>query len=897
MSEGRDVVTEVDETRWSKDYYYHGDRQQVGRSYTWSAGVLNDIDRFDADFFGISPREATQMDPQQRLLLEMVWEALEDGAQIPDSLAKTDCGVYIGISGTDYADSRLDDPASGDAYTMTGGTLSIAANRISYMFDLCGPSMAIDTACSSSLVALHQACHSIWSAETSMALAGGIHLLLTPFSFIGFSRASMLSPRGRCRAFDAGADGYVRAEGGAVLFLKSLARAEADGDPIRAVIAASGVNSDGRTKGLSMPSSAAQEQLLLQVHRGAGLDPSDLVYLEAHGTGTAAGDPQEASAIGRALGQYRPSSKPLLIGSVKTNVGHLEPASGMAGVVKSILALEHSCIPKTLHFETPNPKIPFEELNLKVVSETMPLEPRESSNGLIGVNAFGFGGTNAHVVLRSYEKPPARSSRTRRKPAPLMLSARDEGALRELARRYADQLSGKEPANPYQLAYNAAKRRQQHAHRLVVWGSSSREIVAGLAAVVNECVAPKAVVGKTVSSRAPVALLFSGNGSQWPGMGRSLLKTDRAFRRRVEEFEEIFEPIAGFSIVARLKGAAESAELERTEIAQPALFALQAGLLATLSARGLRPGFVLGHSVGEVAAAYASGAFDLEQSVRLIYERSHAQSLTWGAGRMAAAGLPPDDILAAIDAVGGGIEIAAYNSARSVTVSGPLEALQSLGAILAEQEAFFRILDLEYAFHSRVMDPVHDGLVAALEQHGLHPSACSIPMISTVTGQVLSGEELVPEYWWQNMREPVRLDQALGTLLEGPCPVVVEVGPHPIMQAYLRESFRSTGKEGANLATLRRDGNDELDVASAVYAAHVHGAELDQRRLFPVAAGALRLPSYPWQRERFWFEMRIPDDLEHGFQGNVNTNSGNVNTDSGDVEHGFRDVEHRFRGT
>ena len=302
LSRGQDVVTEIDESRWSKDFYHHADANQAGRSYTWAAGVIDNIDAFDADFFGISPREAAQMDPQQRILLEMVWEALEDGGQVPARLAKSDCGVYIGISGTDYANSRLDDPASGDAYTMTGGTLSIAANRISYLFDLQGPSMSIDTACSSSLVALHQACQSIWRGESSMAIAGGINLLLVPFSFIGFSRASMLSPRGRCRAFDASGDGYVRSEGGAVLFLKPLAQAKADGDPIHATIVASGVNSDGRTKGLSMPSSAAQESLLRQVYGDAHLDPADLAYVEAHGTGTAAGDPQEAGAIGAGAG-------------------------------------------------------------------------------------------------------------------------------------------------------------------------------------------------------------------------------------------------------------------------------------------------------------------------------------------------------------------------------------------------------------------------------------------------------------------------------------------------------------------------------------------------------------------------------------------------------------------
>ena len=369
LAEGRDLVGRIDERRWGTEYYYHPNPQTPGRSYTWSAGVLDDIDRFDAAFFGISPREAAEMDPQQRLLLELAWEALEDGAQVPERLAGSDCAVYIGISSTDYANSRIDDPGSGDAYAMTGGTLSIAANRISYVFDLHGPSMAVDTACSSSLVALHQACLGIWRGESASALAGGVNILMTPFSFIGFSKASMLSPTGRCRAFDAAGDGYVRAEGAAVVYLKPLSQARRDGDPVHALILGSAVNSDGRTRGLSMPNPDAQEELLASAYADAGVNPKELVYVEAHGTGTAAGDPQEARAIGRVLAGGRAAGDPLPIGSVKTNLGHLEPASGMAGLLKAVLVLRHRAVPASLHFRTPNPNIPFEELNLRVATE------------------------------------------------------------------------------------------------------------------------------------------------------------------------------------------------------------------------------------------------------------------------------------------------------------------------------------------------------------------------------------------------------------------------------------------------------------------------------------------------------------------------------------------------
>ena len=854
LADGKDVVTQIDDSRWSKEHYFHADPKQVGRTYTWAAGVVDNIDSFDAEFFGISPREAAQMDPQQRLLLEMVWEALEDGGQVPARLAQSNCGVYIGISGTDYANSRIDDPASGDAYTMTGGTLSIAANRISYLFDLLGPSMVIDTACSSSLVALHQACQSIWRGETDAAIAGGINLLLVPFNFIGFARASMLSPRGRCRAFDASGDGYVRSEGGAVLYLKPLAQAKADGDRIHAVIAASGVNSDGRTKGLSMPSSAAQERLLRQVYGDAGLDPANLLYLEAHGTGTAAGDPQEARAIGRALGQARPPEQPLPIGSVKTNVGHLEPASGMAGVVKSILVLKHGEIPKTLHLEEPNPNIPFDEFNLELVTEHTPVD-ETALDGLVGVNSFGFGGTNAHVVLRAHKPSVTKTSSPRRKLAPLMLSARSEAALVGQARAYSAMLRKADAPTLYDVAHNAANRRQHHNHRLVVWGSNAQSMRSALADFSNGKSNPNVVAGKAVGSQMPVALLFSGNGSQWSGMAQSLLKSDRVFRRTVNEVDEIFQPFSDFSIVRRLTANPEQAKFDLTEVAQPALFAVQAGLLATMKARGLAPAFVLGHSVGEVAAAYASGAFDLEQGTRLIFERSRAQSLTRGAGRMAAIGLGGDDALAALIPFKGNIEIAAYNSAGAVTVSGPLTDLEALGEALNQQGHFYRLLDLDYAFHSRVMDPVKDDLLERLAAAGLRPGECTTPMISTVTGEVLKGADLGPEYWWRNIREPVRLDKAMAAVLSESHPVVVEVGPHSIMQGYVRDAFRTADCEPASLGTLKRDGDDEADVAAAIYGCYNFGAELTAKKLFPVKSGPVGLPLYPWQRERYWYQL------------------------------------------
>src|SRR5437879_1424472 len=415
---GTDAITEVDAERWSTRFYYHPSRGEPGKSYTWSAGLLSEVGWFEPAFFGISPREAAQMDPQQRLLLELVWHAVEDAGIPASKLAGSATGVYIGASSTDYRDLRLGDPASGDSHFMTGGTLSILANRISYVFDLHGPSLAVDTACSSSLVALHEACEAIRGGRIASAIVGGVNLLLAPYPFVGFCRASMLSSRGRCFAFDERADGYVRGEGGGVVLLKPLKQALADGDPIRAVIRGTGVNSDGRTIGLSMPSDAAQAALIQSVCERAATAAEDLAFFEMHGTGTPAGDPVEAAAVGHALGQLRP--EPLPIGSVKPNIGHLEAESGMAGLIKTARALEHGTLPPSLHCVTPNPKLPFDELNLRVVRDAEALARGKGA----GINSFGFGGTNGHAVLAPPPQKTARTQATVGPMPPLVISAR-----------------------------------------------------------------------------------------------------------------------------------------------------------------------------------------------------------------------------------------------------------------------------------------------------------------------------------------------------------------------------------------------------------------------------------------------------------------------------------------
>jgi acyl transferase domain-containing protein len=450
------LVGDIPADRWAVNEFQHAKRSEPGRSVTFSAGVLSRVDEFDAQFFGISPREARMLDPQQRLLLELAWEAMEDGYILPSSLAGSDCAVYVGISGMDYGTRCMDDMAVMTSHSMTGNAPSIASNRLSYVFDLHGPSLSIDTACSSSLVALHHACTCLRSGEASVALVGGVSMLLHPSSFVGFTKASMLSADGRCKAFDASGDGYVRAEGGAVLLLKPLDKALADGNTIKAVILGSGVNSDGaRKSGLTIPSVEGQVELLSDVLAQSGLEPDDIDYIEAHGTGTAVGDPVEAAAIGRVYGQRRRS--PLPIGSVKTNLGHLEPASGMAGLVKALLCLRNHELPPSLHLSTPNPAIDFTGLNIEVVTRRLPLQTDDDKPLVAGVNSFGFGGTNAHVLLREFRRQAPASAPGADQPCPpLFLSARSEAALRAMAGRYAACLETMPAGHFYDVAYAAA---------------------------------------------------------------------------------------------------------------------------------------------------------------------------------------------------------------------------------------------------------------------------------------------------------------------------------------------------------------------------------------------------------------------------------------------------------
>ncbi len=855
LLQGVDAIGAIPADRQALLSAYHPNPALPGRMYCAEGGMLDGIDLFDAEFFGISPREASRMDPQHRLLLEVSWEALEDAGLVPERLAGTNTGVFIGVSNTEYATLQFDDPSSVNAYTNVGGALSLAANRVSHVFDLQGPSVAVDTACSSSLVAVHLACQSIRSGEVSVALAGGVNVLVKPGPFVGFSKASMLSPRGRCRAFDASADGYVRAEGAGVVVLKPLDQALEDGDPVYSVILGTGVNSDGRTAGISLPAEQSQARLLRDVYRRAGVSPRDVHYVEAHGTGTGVGDPIESRALGQVLGAGRGIDDACRVGSVKTNIGHLEPAAGIAGLIKVALALKHRQLPATLHFNTPNPDIPFAELGLRVQDAASDLPAQSPNNNMfMGVNSFGFGGTNAHVVVSDVaprEVPIGPGAPPH--PQLLLLSARSAAALSALADAYADFL-GADPPALTDVCYSAAVRRGHHDHRLAVVGPDARAMSDTLRAFAQGAASPGLVSGhhRVSLAASPVAFVFSGNGCQWSGMGRALLTTEVVFRETLESVDAELRPYTGWSLVEELQTDEANSRLNRTEVAQPALFGIQLGLCALLRSWGIEPQATVGHSVGEVAAAYTAGALSFEQAVKVIYERSRAQALTAGHGKMAAASLSEADASTLIARYGDRITIAAVNSPRAVTLSGDVEALEALGRELATKDVFFRILDLNYAFHSRFMDPIQRPLLDALDD--LVPSRTGVRFMSAVTGHEHDeeGGGLGASYWWDNIRRPVRFADAVGRLVDDGYTTFLEIGAHPILSGYLTECLRAADRAGAAVPTLRCKEDPSVNLLSSVGRLYTAGSLCDMGRLFADGGQYVQLPRYPWQRESYW---------------------------------------------
>ncbi|WP_344564250.1 SDR family NAD(P)-dependent oxidoreductase [Streptomyces axinellae] len=873
-----DAIGDVPPDRWDANAFYDADPATPGRMTVRQGGFLRSrVDRFDAGFFGMTPREAAALDPQQRLLLEVAWEAFEDAGLPPERTAGTGVGSYVGGFTFDAATAQLGASERDliSTSTPTGVSMTMLAARLSYAFDWHGPSLTMDTACSSSLVALHHACVAVSRGECELAVAGGVNVMTNPVTTILMSKGQFLSPDARCKSFDHRANGYARGEGAGILVLKPLAAAERDGDHIYAVVRGTAVNQDGRTPGITVPSADAQRAVIGRACAAGDIDPASIGYYEAHGTGTAVGDPIEANAIGSVLGD---SGRTHWMGSVKSNFGHTEAAAGVAGVIKAALCLERGLIPANLHFEKPNPKIPFDSLPLRVPTEVTDF-PAWSGPRRAGVNSFGFGGTNAHAILEQAPvggettggalvdgetagSPPVDGETASSEPADaeteggtprlLALSARSPKALRALADQYAELLERPGAPPLRRVARAAARQRQHHALRTFV--------VAGAPARAAELLRQREA-GSRPSSRPEVSFVYTGMGPQWWGMGAELLRTSDRFAETVAACDAVLAR-HGLSIRDELLRPEADSRLTETLYAQVANFAVQAGLTAMWREWGIEPAAIVGHSVGEVAAAYAAGVYSLEDALTISYHRANLQARLAGRGVMAAVDMPEEALRPyLLD----GVDVAAVNSATATTLAGDADVMAEVTTRLEAAGASVKRLRVEVAYHSHQMEEIREPLLAALR--GITPRPAEVPLVSTVTGDRVEGPELDAEYWWRNVRRPVRFAEAVGRLAQLASGAFVEVGPHPVLATAIDEALAGRGGELVRVASLRRDQPQRSHMLEALGTLYAAGAEPDWERVHPGRREHLDLPRYPWQREHHWSESAAGREARLGGDG------------------------------
>lgn len=847
LQEGVDAITDVPESRWPAADYLSADPDAPGKMYTARGGFLNvPVGDFDAPFFGITPREARAMDPQHRLLLETGWEALEDAFLDPSTLKHSRTGVYIGMAGDDYvrAHRHSGQPDLIDAYSITGSTGSTAAGRLSYLLGLHGPSLAIDTACSSALVALHLACRGLRSGETDMAMVGGVNLILSPEGHICFSKLRAISPEGRCKAFDATADGYVRSEGAGFVILKRMADAVRDGNRILAEIKGTAVNQDGRTNGLAAPNGEAQKAVLREALGDAGLDPADIDYVEAHGTGTLLGDPIEAEALGSVFGPGR--RQPLSIGSVKSNIGHLEAAAGMAGLIKLILALRHEQLPASLHFRTPNPHVDWTALSLRVNDRSMPWKRSERPRRA-GLSSFGFSGTNAHVILGEAPPTAPRGGEPVTGSHLLCLSAHDQAGLRDLAVRYRSLLSDAKPGIVADICHSAAISRRHLPCRLAVEGTGAEEMRDRLDAYLAG--QPDIGVMADSADNRKTAFLFTGQGSQYPCMGHGLYQAWPVFREAVDRCDALLRPRLGFSLAERM--FTDTAEaLAQTALAQPALFVLEYALSRLWASWGIHPQFVIGHSVGEYVAACIAGVFSLEDGLTLIAERGRLMQALPPGGAMAALFAAPDRVALAVAADAGPLDIAAINGPDHTVISGDAAAVERVADAMEAQGVRVAHLAVSHAFHSALMEPMLAAFEQTLSRITLYPPR--IPVVSNLTGEIAGPAIATPRYWIDHIRRPVAFAAGMAALARAGARQFLELGPQATLLAMGRQCV--AGQAGW-LPSLKRGAPDAQVIQRSLGALYAAGATVDWAAFH---AGRdhrwIDLPHYPFQRSRHWID-------------------------------------------
>ncbi len=869
LREGRDAITETPIDRWDNDLLFDADADAPGKVTTRYGGFVRDVDRFDASFFGISRREADSMDPQQRLLLEVTWEALERAGIAPDTLAGSDAGFFLGIANSDYWRALYADPAGIDVYSGMGGALSVAAGRLLYFFGAHGPTLSLDTACSSSLVSLHLACQSLRLGETSLAVAGGVSLILTPEGTINFSKARMLATDGRCKTFDAAADGYVRSEGCVMLVLKRLTDARADGDRVLAIVRGSAVNQDGRSNGLTAPSGAAQEAVIRQALALADVAPSAVHYVEAHGTGTSLGDPIELRALGAVYGIARSPDNPLVVGSVKTNLGHLEAAAGAIGMAKVVLAMQHAQIPPHLHVSQPTTLVDWHSQHLRLPAHDGEAWPRLGDQRRIAaVSSFGFSGTNAHVVIEEGDEPVPAAARLVRPVHVVPLTAHTPAALRHMAAAYADVLDARGAAKPEGLAEMAYAAAVSRAHlrgaRHTIIARDDAEASASLRRVADGVVD---VATPGTDSRPRIAMLFTGQGAQSPGMGRDLYHTAPVFRDVLDRCSAIIERELGVPLDEILWGERADALLADTRFGQPAIIAIELAMAAMWSSWGVEPSVVAGHSLGEFAAAAFAGVLSAEDALRLVIARGQlVDRLPPDVGGMmviAASRAVVEKIVAevGVDA----LALAADNGPAQIVVSGPVTALQAAEAAFAARNIECRRLaGVRHAFHSGQMDEILPAFSAVAERVPM--VAPRVAWVSGLTGKLMPADAAPQrDYFVSQTRGTVRFHDVGRELNRLGVTACIEVGPHPVLTAQLAE-MAAQWTESASaidirmLPSMRRGADSWVVLSEAVAGLHEAGADIDWRAFHAPFTGArMELPTYPFERQRYW----LPSGLHH----------------------------------
>jgi len=860
LKDGVDAITEVPADRFDIDAFYDPDQSKPGKVVTRYGGFLNNIDMFDANFFGISPWEAARLDPQQRLLLEVAWESLEDAGQPLEKISGSQTGVFVGIYTSDYENRMFAEFDAVDLYAATGSALYSAAGRLSYAFDLRGPSMAVGTACSSSLVSAHLAVNSLRNGECDMALAGGVNLVLNAQLSIAYSKGRMLSPDGRSKFGDANANGFVRGEGCGIIILKPLQQALEHGDKIYALIVGSAMNNDGRRGHFLAPSPEGQADVLKQAYRDAGVKPNHVHYIEAHGTGTIVGDPIEIESLNQVIGENRPSERPCLAGSVKTNFGHLEAASGIAGLIKAALCIHHRQIPRSLHFNKPNPRIPWSDIKVKIQKELISL-PAGTEPFTIGVNAFGLTGMNAHIVLQEVMGTSSTDSGLGVQVSDsthaflLPLSARGAQALSAMPRIWYDFLMKEEVRNVSlkDICYNASMRRTHHSHRFAVIGNNKEEIIEQLKKHANiSAEATFASEENLEDQKNGPVFVFSGQGPQWSAMGRSLMAHEPVFREVIVHCANFLRQYANWNLLDELSADEGSSHLDQTEIAQPSIFALQMGLTQLLRSWGIEPQAVIGHSVGEVAAACAAGVFTLDEALKIVFHRGRILQKATGKGKTAAVGISVAEAQTLIESHHGRLFIAAINSPKNVTLSGEEESLLEILDKISDQEVFQRMLNVNYAFHSHHVAGCSTEMITAVND--IKPKAAGIPIISTVTGQPVSGNEFGPAYWGDNIRQTVKFAPAIDWLIANNYRTFIEISAHPVLTLSIAQCLSARNVEGNSIPTLQRKKSDQRCLLETIGTLYTNGQTINWSAIYPQPTRFVSLPQYSWNRSRHWIE-------------------------------------------